>query len=264
MDNRTRRFGLIGFPLAQSFSPGYFSSKFGREGLANCRYDAFPLSSIDQFVKLLDDTPGLEGLNVTIPYKSQVIPYLDELSEEAAYIGAINVIKIKNGHLTGYNSDDYGFEKSLLNFLPSSIPIGLKAQVLGTRGAAKAVQFVLKKLGIPFLFVSRKASDSAIAYEEITPTIFESHQLVVNTTPLGMAPNIEACPSIPYELTTSGHYCYDLVYNPEKTRFLALAEAAGGNIQNGLLMLYLQAEKAWEIWNDPTPPTQNSILVTRN
>jgi shikimate dehydrogenase len=253
----TRRFGLIGFPITHSFSPGYFTKKFEEMGLTNCRYDAFPLTSVDLIAKLLTDIPTLEGLNVTIPYKSQVIPYLHEISEEAAAIGAVNVIKIRNGKLTGYNSDVYGFEKSLLKFLPNPLPVGLKALVLGTGGAAKAVQFCLKKLGIPYKPVSRQPGTDALSYGEISPSIFESHQLVINTTPLGMAPNLDAAPPIPYELVTPHHYFYDLIYNPEKTQFLAFAEASGGHVHNGLAMLYLQAERAWEIWNSPKALAQN-------
>ncbi len=252
MSNKTRRFGIIGFPLSHSFSPGYFTAKFEREGITNCRYEAYPLPSLDQLPKLLAENPSLEGLNVTIPYKSQVIPYLHECSEEAATIGAVNVIKIKDGHLTGYNSDVYGFEKSLRNFLPNPLPPDLKALVLGTGGAAKAVRFVLRKIGVPYLLVSRQPSLKHLVYGGISPEIFQSHHLVINTTPLGMAPGLNTCPPIPYELFTPSHYCYDLVYNPEKTRFLALAEAAGCPIQNGLSMLYLQAERAWEIWNTET------------
>lgn len=250
MSNKIRRFGLIGFPLSHSFSPGYFTAKFEREGLLDCRYDAFPLSTLDELPKLLAQTPNLEGLNVTIPYKTSVIPLLDSLSEAAEAIGAVNVIKIKNGHLTGYNSDVYGFEKSLLDFLNAPPPLDLKALVLGTGGAAKAVIFVLKKLGIAFQSVSRKQSSEAISYEDITSAVFHSHQLIVNTTPLGMSPNTESCPPLPYELATPDHFFYDLVYNPKKTHFLTLAEAAGSHIQNGLSMLHLQAERAWEIWQD--------------
>ena len=250
MSNKIRRFGLIGFPLSHSFSPGYFSAKFEREGLLDCRYDAFPLPSLEELPKLLAQTPNLEGLNVTIPYKTSVIPLLDSMSEAAKAIGAVNVIKIKNGRLIGYNSDVDGFEKSLLDFLETPTAPDLKALVLGTGGAAKAVIVVLKKLGIGFQSVSRKPSSEAISYEEITPAVFQSHRLIVNTTPLGMSPNLENCPQLPYELATPDHFFYDLVYNPEKTRFLALAEAAGSHIQNGLSMLHLQAERAWEIWQD--------------
>ena len=249
MKYKPRRFGIIGYPLSHTFSPGYFSAKFEKEGLTDCRYDAFPLSDLDGLGHLLANTLGLEGLNVTIPYKSAVIPYLSALSEEAQAIGAVNVIKIENGSLTGYNSDVYGFEQSLLDFLPSPIPVGMKALVLGTGGAAKAVQFVLKKREIPFLMVSRNPLDEGIVYEEISSEIFQSHQLIINTTPLGMASNLNACPPIPYDLATPNHYFYDLVYHPEKTLFLLKAESAGCSIQNGLPMLYLQAERAWEIWN---------------
>lgn len=226
--------------------------------MKNCRYDAFPLTSIDLLENLLaEEIPALEGLNVTIPYKTQVIPYLHEVSEEAAAIGAVNVIKIRNGKLTGYNSDVYGFEKSLLKFLPNPFPAGLKGLVLGTGGAAKAVQFCLNKLGIPFQLVSRQAGTATLTYDAITPTIFESHRLIINTTPLGMAPNLDASPPIPYELATPDHFFYDLIYTPEKTQFLAMAEAKGSHIHNGLAMLYLQAERAWEIWNTPDTPAQN-------
>ncbi|MBI1227498.1 MAG: shikimate dehydrogenase [Bacteroidetes bacterium] len=246
-----RLFGIIGYPLSHSFSPGYFTTKFEKEGIIDCRYDAFPLASLDFFTAFLEETDGLVGLNVTIPYKSLIIPHLHYLSEEARGIGAVNVVKIKNGILTGYNSDVFGFEKSLVRFLPPSILFGIKALVLGTGGAAKAVKFSLKKLGIPFLNVSRHNGPDTIVYEEITASIFAEHQLIINTTPLGMSPNLKTCPSIPYGLASPDHYFFDLVYNPEKTRFLALAEAAGANTQNGLSMLYLQAERAWEIWNSP-------------
>jgi shikimate dehydrogenase len=257
----TKRYGIIGYPLSHSFSPGYFAAKFEREGLTDCRYDAYPLASIDLLPTLLAETPGLRGLNVTIPYKSSVIPYLDGLSGEAAAVGAVNVVKIEGGKLFGHNSDVHGFEVSLRNFLPKPLPANLQALVLGTGGAAKAVQFVLKKMGVPHLLVSRRESKENTTYEAITPSIFAAHQLIVNTTPLGMSPNINDCPPIPYELATPSHYFYDLVYNPEKTRFLAQGEAAGGHILNGLPMLYLQAERAWQIWGGPT---QNSKLDTQN
>ena len=250
MSNKIRRFGLIGYPLSHSFSPGYFAAKFEREGLADCRYEAYPLASLNLLPKLLAENPNLEGLNVTIPYKSSVMTLLDEISDEARSIGAVNIIKIKDGKLIGHNSDVYGFEVSLRNFLPNPLPQGMKALVLGTGGAAKAVLFVLGKMGIPFQSVSRQAGAKNIGYEAISKEILQSHRLVVNTTPLGMSPDINACPPIPYHWLTPHHHCYDLVYNPEKTRFLALAQAAGCPIQNGLPMLYLQAERAWEIWNE--------------
>ncbi len=248
MPNKFKQFGIIGYPLSHSFSPGYFSAKFEREGLLHCRYDAYPLASIDLLPNLIAEMPNLLGLNVTIPYKTTVIPFLNELSEEASAIGAVNVIKIENGYLIGHNSDVFGFEVSLRNFLPNPLPNGLKALVLGTGGAAKAVQFVLKKMGMPYLLVSRIQSKESVDYQSIDDTIFKSHQLVINTTPLGMSPNIDASPPLPYHLATPDHHFYDLVYNPEKTKFLALAETTGSKTLNGLPMLYLQAERAWEIW----------------
>ncbi|MCC6727002.1 MAG: shikimate dehydrogenase [Saprospiraceae bacterium] len=244
-----KRFGIIGYPLSHSFSPGYFTQKFKAAGLANYRYDAFPLSSIDDLKPLLLAYPNLLGLNVTIPYKSVVIPLLDEISDAAKAIGAVNVIKIEEGRLIGHNSDVYGFEVSLRNFLPSPIPVGLSALVLGTGGAAKAVQYVLKKMAIPYKMVSRTKKGEVIDYQAVNEAILAKHHLIVNTTPLGMSPMLETFPPIPYEHLTTSHYLYDLVYNPEKTKFLELGEANGSEIQNGLSMLYLQAEKAWEIWN---------------
>ncbi len=249
MHSKIRRFGIIGYPLSHSFSPGYFTAKFEREGIPGCRYDAYPIASIDLLPQLLLENPALVGLNVTIPYKTAVIPFLDELSEEAAAIGAVNVLKIQDRRLYGHNSDVYGFEVSLRNFLPNPIPAELQALVLGTGGASKAVQFALKKMGIPFLLVSRTPSSESIDYEGVTAEIFTSHKLVVNTTPLGMSPKKETYPALPYELATPAHYFYDLVYNPEKTRFLQFGVAGRAKTMNGLPMLYLQAERAWEIWN---------------
>ncbi|MBK8564747.1 MAG: shikimate dehydrogenase [Saprospiraceae bacterium] len=244
-----RLFGIIGYPLSHSFSPGFFAKKFSKEGLDNCRYDAFPLPSIDLLPQLLTNNPNLEGLNVTIPYKSAVIPYLDSMSDEAQAIGAVNVLKIKDGKLIGHNSDVFGFEHSLRNFLPDPVQEKLHALVLGTGGASKAVQFVLRKMDLPFLLVSRNFSAESIDYESVTEEVMQSHQLVINTTPLGMSPIVDTCPLLPYQQLTPSHHLYDLVYNPEKTKFLALGESNGSKILNGLPMLYLQAEKAWEIWN---------------
>lgn len=249
MKSNTRLFGIIGYPLSHSFSPGFFASKFEQEGLVHCRYEAFPLPSIDLLPQLLRENPNLEGLNVTIPHKSAVIALLDSLSEEAKAIGAVNVVKIRDGRLYGHNSDVFGFEQSLGNFLPTPIPQGFKALVLGTGGASKAVQFVLKKMEVPFKLVSRIATGCSIDYQLITEELLLSHHLVVNTTPLGMSPQVDTCPPMPYEHLTTSHFLYDLVYNPEKTRFLAQGEARGSKVLNGLPMLYLQAEKAWEIWN---------------
>ncbi len=249
MAANNRLFGIIGFPLSQSFSPGFFAKKFSDEGLDNCRYDAFPLASIDLLPQILNENPNLQGLNVTIPYKSAVIPFLNSLSEEAQSIGAVNVIKIKDGQLIGYNSDVFGFEHSLRNFLPDPLPENLRALVLGTGGASKAVQFVLRKIAVPYLLVSRTASSESIDYPSITDSVLQTHLLIINTTPLGMAPQVDAFPPLSYQQLTPSHYLYDLVYNPAKTKFLSMGEVSGTKVLNGLPMLYLQAEKAWEIWN---------------
>ncbi len=249
MVTNIRQFGIIGYPLSHSFSPGYFANKFKEEGLDNCQYDAFPLPSIEMLQQLLKDKPNLEGLNVTIPYKSAVIPFLDSLSAEAKAVGAVNVIKVLDGQLIGLNSDVYGFEQSLRNFLPDNIAEGFQALVLGTGGAAKAVQYVLHKMGIPHLLVSRQPNAKCIDYQSIIAELLHSHPLIINTTPLGMAPQVDTFPPLPYEQLTPAHYLYDLVYNPAKTKFLTLGELHGCKVLNGLPMLYLQAEKAWEIWN---------------
>ena len=241
----TRKFGLIGYPITHSFSPGYFSHKFESEGILDADYSLYPLSRIEEFLAL----KGMTGVNVTIPYKEQVIPYLDNLSKDARAIGAVNTIKYtRTGETCGYNTDCYGFQHSLLGINKDKPP--RNALVLGTGGAAKAVWYVLNQLEVPFSTVSRSKGD--LQYSDLTPTIIADHQLIVNTTPLGMAPKIDACPEIPYEALSSEHILYDLIYNPEKTLFLIKGEASGATIKNGLEMLQLQAEKAWEIWNSPS------------
>ena len=236
-----RRFGLIGYPITHSFSPGYFSKKFESEGIHDARYDLYPLERIEQF----DELRNLKGLNVTIPYKESVIPFLDELSREAAEIGAVNTIKFDQGKKKGYNTDIYGFEHSLLPLMKDKKIE--QALVLGTGGAAKAVWFVLDKLNIPFRKVSRTKGD--ITYEQIDGRDIEASHLIVNTTPLGMSPNEDRYPSLPYESISSEHILYDLIYNPEKTLFLRKGGALGAITKNGLEMLQLQADKAWQIWN---------------
>ena len=248
--------GLIGFPLSHSFSKGYFERKFDREGINNYRYELFPLSTIESFHQLFEQNRSIVGLNVTIPYKELVIPYLDELSPEARTIGAVNTIKRVNEKLKGYNTDVFGFEKSLLAFLGlqssdielSSAKTQLQALVLGSGGAAKAVGYVLKKIHIPYLIVSRKAGKADLTYEDMNKRIIEDHQLIINTTPLGMFPDTDAAPSLPYQFLNSTHFLYDLVYNPEKTVFLNHGFHQASQIKNGLDMLHLQAEKAWDIW----------------
>jgi shikimate dehydrogenase len=214
-----RTFGLIGFPLSHSFSPAYFSEKFARENISGCIYEAFPIESIEELPALLARLPHLEGLNVTIPYKKQVIAYLHDTSEAVTQMAACNCIKIKEGILKGYNTDVTGFEKSLVPNLTSN---HTKALILGTGGAAAAVEYVLRKLNIDFLFVTRGSSESSgcINYSEVTDELLNNYKLIINTTPLGMYPAINEYPDIPYEILRPEHYLYDLVYNPAETMFL--------------------------------------------
>lgn len=242
-----RLFGLIGFPLSHSFSKGFFTEKFEKEGITGCRYENFPIPEIGQFPRLWEETPGLEGLNVTIPYKQAVIPFLDELSEAVKEIGAVNCIRRQDGRLKGYNTDVIGFRRSLEPLLH---PHHTKALILGAGGAAKAVKFALRQLGIAYTEVSRKYTDGTIGYEAVTPEIMKSHLLIVNTTPLGMYPDIAGAPPIPYDLISKDHLLYDLIYNPAETRFLQHGAAHGAAVKNGHEMLVLQAEASWEIWNE--------------
>ena len=241
---KQRQFGLIGYPLSHSFSPGYFATKFEALGIEDAEYKLYPIAEIGLVKGLLDGK--LEGINVTIPYKEQVIPFLDELDPEAAGIGAVNTIKIKNGRSIGYNTDVYGFEQSLLAICPEGLP--RKALILGTGGASKAVKYSLEKHGVKFMIVSRSKGD--IYYKNLTKKIIKEHLLIVNTTPLGMYPNISESPAIPYEHIGRDHVLYDLIYNPTKTMFLENGEINGARIKNGHDMLKLQAERAWEIWNN--------------
>jgi shikimate dehydrogenase len=246
-----RCFGLIGFPLSHSFSAKYFAEKFERERLKDCTYSNFPLEQIGMLNQLIEKHENLIGLNVTIPYKQQVIPYLDSVEEEAAQIGAVNTIKIvrKDGriHLKGYNTDAYGFRASLEPFIKEHFS---KALILGTGGASKAVANVLNKMGIEVTYVSRKPGNPEhLSYKELTPAIMASCQVIVNASPSGMYPDIHACPAIPYECLTPGHVLYDLIYNPAETKLLALGRSKGASAINGLQMLHLQADRAWEIWN---------------
>jgi shikimate dehydrogenase len=241
-----RQFGLIGYPLSHSFSKKYFTEKFSEEGINNCNYELYPIASINEFPLLLKDVAGLEGINVTIPYKEEVLPYLHHQSAAVKEIGACNCIKIKDGELTGYNTDVLGFRQSIEPFLQ---PHHQQALVLGTGGAAKAVVWVLKQLDIGYRYVSRKKSDNILRYEDLDETIMQQYQIVINTTPLGMQPNVHDKPSLPYQYLTNHHLCYDLVYNPAKTAFLQLAEEQGAAIKNGGDMLVIQAEESWKIWN---------------
>lgn len=240
-----RLFGLIGMPLAQSFSKKYFAEKFEKEGIPDATYGLFPLESIDQLPGLLAGHPHLEGLNVTIPYKEQVLPYLQSLSNDAKAIGACNCIKISDGNLTGFNTDAPAFKKSLLPQLQSHHK---KALILGTGGAAKAVVYVLQSMGIEYAFVSRSAG-SGFTYEELTKDVVQDYSLIINATPLGSFPKVDAAPAIPYEYLSEKNYLYDLVYNPAKTLFLQKGAEQGALIKNGYEMLVGQAELSWEIWN---------------
>jgi shikimate dehydrogenase len=239
-------YGLIGYPLSHSFSKKYFTEKFEQEGLSNYGYENFPIASIDELKKVFEDNPDLHGLNVTIPYKEQVLPFLNELSAAVNEIGACNCIKIISGKLYGFNTDVIGFEETLTAKLS---PHHKRALVLGSGGASKAIQFVLRNKGIEFLVISRSRNPSFVSYEQVTPELIEQYPLIINTTPLGMQPHTDAYPSIPYFALTTQHYLYDLIYNPAKTIFLQKGEDRGAVIQNGADMLVIQAEESWKIWN---------------
>lgn len=236
-------YGLIGYPLGHSFSKAYFTEKFNNAGI-DAQYLNFEIPNIDQF-KEVTATPELSGLNVTIPYKQQVIPFLDKLSEAARHIGAVNTIQFSGGKLIGHNTDYVGFRDSLKPLLR---PHHTKALVLGTGGSSKAVVYALQQMGIDVLKVSRKPSFGQITYADITEQILAEHTLLVNTTPLGMLPNVDEAPDLPYQYINQTHLFYDLVYNPAETLFLQKAKAQDATVKNGLEMLQLQAEAAYTIW----------------
>lgn len=243
-----RKFGLIGKPLGHSFSGKYFREKFDREGIKNCLYSNYELPDISAFREILTD-PELCGLNVTIPYKEDVLPFLHNKDKVVAEMGACNCIRIERGILTGFNTDVIGFERS---FVEKLLKTDERALILGTGGSSKAVAWVMKKLNIPFHIVSRKKSADVnmLTYEDLNREIIQEHRLIINTTPLGMTPHIESLPLIPYEYVGPDHYLFDLVYNPAKTSFLQRAEAAGARTKNGADMLAIQAEASWAIWNN--------------
>ena len=243
-----RRFGLIGKNISYSFSESYFNSKFKNEGIEDATYQNFDIQTISELTTILSKTDNLKGLNVTIPYKEEVIPFLDKLNKKAKKIGAVNTIKInENGKLIGYNTDCYGFKKSLKPLLKSN---HRKAIILGTGGASKAVAFTLKELGIEYIYVSRKPSElTKITYNNLTQDLIKTHHIIINCSPVGTFPNIEQYPKIPYDAITNHHILYDLIYNPEETKFLKLGKENSATTINGLKMLKLQAEKAWRIWN---------------
>ena len=243
------KYGIIGYPLGHSYSRGFFTDKFQKEGI-DAQYLNFPIPSADQLRKVVVENPELRGLNVTLPYKQAVIPMLDELSDEAREIGAVNVIRVrrKNGipFLKGFNSDIIGFMNSIRPLLK---PNHRKALILGTGGASRAVRVGLERLGIDWTYVSRTPAKGRYTYEELTPEILQDYQVVVNCSPVGMYPNNDACPAIPYEALTPGHLLFDVVYNPEETLFMKRGAEQGAVVKNGLEMLYLQAVASWEFWN---------------
>lgn len=246
-------YGLIGFPLTHSYSKKYFTEKFVKEHIADCCYELFELKSVQELPELLKSHKTLRGLNVTIPYKQDVIPLLDDLDEASAKrVGAVNTIKVyADGSTKGFNTDYYGFKQSLLEWFDRKAVSfkEIKALVLGNGGAAKAVKAALDDLSIPYEVVSRTPADGQLSYEQITDDVIGEYLLIINTTPLGMYPETNTCPPIPYDLLGHDHLLYDLVYNPEETLFLKNGAAKGAATHNGLKMLYLQAEKAWSIWN---------------
>lgn len=243
-----RKFGLLGKNISYSFSKNYFESKFENENITDACYENFDLDSIEAFPALIRTTKNLKGLNVTIPYKEAVMPFLDKLDPTAEAIGAVNTIKItKKGHLKGYNTDYYGFLTSLKPLLKHHPP--KKALILGTGGASKAVAYALKDLAIEYRLVSRSQNVNTLTYEMLNKALLASHLLIINCTPLGTSPAITRFPDIPYNFLTKDHILYDLIYNPETTQFLKEGLKRGCTVSNGLKMLQLQAEKSWEIWN---------------
>lgn len=242
------KLGLLGRNISYSFSRSYFKKKFEDEQITNTTYENFDIPSIEELPKIIISNPDIKGLNVTIPYKEEVIPFLTKLNKKAKAIGAVNTIKVnKKGKLVGYNTDCYGFKKSLKPYLKKRHKSAL---ILGTGGASKAIAYTLKKLGIKYSYVSRTASDQVkYTYGELTESIIAEHLLIINCTPLGTFPNIENHPDIPYNGITDKHILFDLIYNPEETTFLKLGKERGATIINGLDMLIFQAEKAWSIWD---------------
>ncbi len=267
-----KTFGLIGYPLSHSFSPNYFARKFKVEKISGAEYTVFPLKKIEDFNVFIEQNPSLTGLNVTIPYKETIIPYLNKLDSVSKKIGAVNCIKIlktnpqnnsETPFLSGYNTDVWGFEKSLLKYLKQDHK---KALILGTGGSSKAVCFVLEKLNIDFFFVSRKTSSSKynesqnfptlksdyiIGYDDLNENIISESALIINCTPLGMFPKVEKAPPLPYHFLSSSHLLFDLIYNPQETLFLKKGREQSATTVNGMEMLKLQADKSWEIWNSP-------------
>lgn len=240
-------YGLIGYPLGHSFSQKYFTEKFEKQGITDCCYKIFPTQNINDIKNLIRDNPDLCGLNITIPHKQNIIPFLTDTSQLPKGMNACNCVAINNGILTGYNTDVPGFQQSLQGLLK---PHHTKALILGNGGAAEAVKFVLLQLGIEYKIVSRKLHNgSHLTYTDLSEAIIKEHLLIINTTPLGTYPKVDDCPDIPYHHLTMHHYLFDLVYNPEKTLFLQKGIQQGASIKNGYDMLVIQAEESWKIWN---------------
>jgi shikimate dehydrogenase len=248
--HKKRQFGLLGRHLVHSFSPAYFSDKFEAEEIVDAQYDLFPIEQITDFPTLLAEQPTLRGLNVTIPYKEAVIPFLDDLDPLAKRVGAVNTIKFIKGKKIGFNTDVIGFKEACTSFLEQMNNRALKALILGTGGASKAVKVALEDLNIPYKFVSRTKTEDVLSYDEVTVNILREHLFVINTTPLGMYPAINEVPSLPYEGLTAQHFLFDLIYNPTITKFLEEGQRQEAFISNGLLMLQKQADKSWQIWNE--------------
>ncbi len=242
-----KKLGLVGFPLGHSFSVPYFKNKFEVEGIQDYIYESFPIPSIDLFPALIQNSPDLIGLNVTIPYKEKVISFLDALDPVASRIGAVNTIQIRHKKLVGFNTDYLGFKESLVPLLPK---MQVRALVLGTGGAAKAVKYVLEDLSIPYFSISRNPEPPDLDYSGLNATRIKDHLLIINTTPLGMYPEVDHFPQIPYNALSSEHILYDLIYNPAETAFLRKGMEAGATTKNGLEMLHLQAEASWRLWNN--------------
>ncbi|WP_339737948.1 shikimate dehydrogenase [uncultured Sunxiuqinia sp.] len=248
-----KTYGLIGYRLGYSFSKGFFKEKFEKEGLTGHEYLNFELDRIDDFPSIFEANEHIAGLNCTIPYKQQIIPYLDEIDEQAAEVGAVNTIKIIRSNnqikLKGYNTDCYGFEHSIVPMLKSK---HRKALILGTGGASKAIKYVLTQNKIEYISATtkEKLDVNEVSYNQVDESLLKDHLIVINATPLGTYPKVDNCPAIPYEFLTPDHVLYDLVYNPEETLFMRKGNVKGAATKNGLEMLHLQAEKAWEIWNE--------------
>lgn len=244
------KYGIIGHPLGHSFSPGFFNEKFRNENI-DAVYEMFDLPQIEAVIEVLASNPELRGLNVTIPYKQKIMHYLDELSDEARAIGAVNVVRIShdNGkvHMKGYNSDVIGFTRSIEPLLEQ---YHKKALILGTGGASKAVEYGLGKLGLETVKVSRYERPDTIQYEKVTADIVREYNVIVNCTPVGMYPDTEECPQLPYEAMDSHTLLYDLIYNPDETLFMKKGRQNGAVTKNGLEMLLLQAYASWEFWNE--------------